>query len=125
MPREPAYTVQNWRYWANVTHWGGEKTLMDLMDEGWFTRANVWNILFAGIKTWRRHTKVSESLIEATRQVEYVHMTNEEILQRDAYWEMVYPSMKAKPILEDKEEYGMLGDLKKFEESDEDDDDKY
>ena len=125
--RQPAYTVTNWRYWANVTctHFsGGEKSLMDLYDEGWFSRANVLNILFGGIKTWRKHTKpVRESLLEATRAHKYVHMTNQEILDRDFHWSLIYPSMKGDVVeaREDKEEYTELGRLQKFEKSEEDD----
>ena len=97
---------------------------MDLYDEGWFSRANVLNILFGGIKTWRKHTKpVREGLLQATREHKYVHMTNQEILDRDFHWSLIYPSMKGDVVeaREDKEEYTELGRLQKFEKSEEDD----
>lgn len=96
---------------------------MDLHDEGWFSRANVWNILFGGIKTWRHHKKpVRESLLEATRAHQYVYMTNQQILDRDFYWSLIYPSCDADVVSarEEQEEFTELGKLHKFEKSDED-----
>lgn len=50
-------------------------------------------------------------------------MTNQEILDRDFHWSLIYPSMKGDVVeaREDKEEYTELGRLQKFEKSEEDD----
>ena len=120
-----AYTVDNWRYWAReITTMEGGKTLWELHEDGWLSTWHIWNILFAGIKTRRHHTKpIKESLLKLIRETPYVHMTNEEILQRDAYWDMVYPGRKdVSLIIEDKEEFGTMGDLRKYQEEDDDDD---
>ena len=64
---------------------------------------------------YRNHKPVRESLLKATREHVFVHMTNEEILERDKLWAESYPSMKEK-VSEEPEQIDDLGkDVKKHQ----------
>ena len=64
---------------------------------------------------YRSHKQVKESLLEATRKHMFVHMTNDEILERDKLWDEIYPSMKEK-VSEDLDQIDDLGkDVKKHQ----------
>ena len=133
--RRIAWRVKNWRKLAKITPaWTSPfadspatKSLYDLYLDGWYSRATLFNILFASIKTRRNCKPVKESLLKATREHTYVHMTNEEILERDKEWDQQYPSLKATPQEDEWKELGVMGDLRNFEpkiedEEEEDDD---
>ena len=99
------------------------------MEEGVYSRATVWNMLFAGIRTRRYHKPVKESVLRACRETKnsYQHMTNEELLERDKEWERQYGRNRKISSDFNEDKYGVLGDLKrqKHHDDDEEDEDNY
>ena len=109
---------KNWRYWASLPYDedGVGKTYLQLYEEG-MPLAAIWNILFPICA--RKVSGKWKNTHEPWSLPETEYLNQEQLMNRKAYWDMVYPAKSG--TLQDKEDtFQRMGDLSLYEEKDED-----